>query len=719
MNNELIIKKDLFPLIPLVNYSKVPVFPWSNEKYQLKSENELQGLENIYIQEVNGVQRGGVLTGYSLLTGKKSKIIVIDLDKNHGDGSINGIEQFNEFISELSDEDKKIINSTFSIKTPRGGQHLYFKYKQGLKNKANYIKGVDIRTDGGLIVLPYSEVKNESIIGRYEVLNDGDILDMPQALFNKFIELDKPKVKSMNKEVSQVTDIKKFNNKKYYKVVEEGGRDAALISWLGFMIKENQNLRNKENLMPQAYMYNKCYFKPPLTDEEVEKKVESVLKYALPPYCDGKGNIDNWKLVNHVLSTNPSYNKGNLYYLYDSEKGYYRYMDIREVQTMFFKYAINDKEKTPNKAKNFSDLLMLISENASETYDEKNFINCKNGIIDIKNDKLIEHSSEYKLQIQFKANYIEDWKERFEESNFKRYLESTLDEGTIITLQESWGLMLSPHAREVQNCFIYKGEGSNGKSLAFEIQEALIGGNEHICSIGLGDFGGDFVISSAEGKHVNIVRDDELIGKKVNKAFKSMCCGEPVQVNRKNKDIIRLGFNMTMFFGLNTMPESEDNSVGFFRRPIIIPFKKSFGTSEEVEKGIRDEVKDPKLVNKIIENELDIVFMWAYEGLKRLKDNNWKVTISVASELENEAYRKECDSSYAFVKEKIIKLPKGSGAERIPKNQLFVIYENWCNRNGIKPLDIYKLGRSLAKQGLRDKSSNGVRYWIDIEVKNN
>lgn len=413
---------------------------------------------------------------------------------------------------------------------------------------------MDIRTDGGLIVLPHSEVKNESVIGTYNVVNNSDILEMPQSLFDKFRELDKYEIslKQGSNDRVQSSNIKEFKNKKYYKVVEEGGRDAALVSWLGL---ENQNLRNKDSLMPQAYMYNKCYFKPPLTDEEVEKKVESVLRYALPPYCDGKGNIDNWKLVNHVLATNPSYNKGNLYYLYDSEKGYYRYMDSRKVQTMFFKYAINDKEKTANKAKNYSELLMLVSENADEIYDEKQYINCLNGIIDIKNDRLIDHSSKYKLQVQFQANYIEEWKEKFEDSDFKKYLYSTLDEGTIITLQEGWGLMLSPHAKEVQNCFIYKGEGANGKSLAFEIQEALIGGNEHICSIELGDFGGDFVISSAEGKHVNIVRDDELSGKKVNKAFKSMCCGEPVQVNRKDKDIIRLGFNMTMFFGLNTMTE--------------------------------------------------------------------------------------------------------------------------------------------------------------------
>ena len=55
----------------------------------------------------------------------------------------------------------------------------------------------------------------------------------------------------------------------------------------------------------------------------------------------------------------------------------------------------------------------------------------------------------------------------------------------------------------------------------------------------------------------------------------------------------------------------------------------------------------------------------AYEGLKRVRDNKWKVTISLSSQLENEEDRKECNSSYAFFKEKIIKLPNSAGAQRI------------------------------------------------------
>lgn len=710
----IIVEKSMFPVMPLINYSKIPLFPWSKDEYLIKNVDELEEISEVYKREVEGKIRGGQINGFFLLTGACSDIMVLDIDKNHGDCSINGEENFKELISDLSEDDKRQIADTFAVRTPNGGIHLYFKYKNGLKNKPNYVPGVDIRTDGGLIVLPNSMIRIEKKIIEYKVCNDNEILDMPQTLFNKLMKLDNPKVSKESLNIVSYNDTKKFVNSKYYKIVEQGGRDDTLISWLGLMIKQNQSLRTKENLLPHAHMYNECYLRPPLSDEEVQKKVESVLNYALPPYCDENGKVDNWELANHILKSRPSYTKGNLWFLYDDERGYYQYMDSRKVQAMFLEYPLNSKEKTVGKAKAFADLLLLASEDAGDIYDEKRYINCLNGVIDTKNDVLVKHNSNYKLELQFKANYIENWEELFEKSKFKKYLFSTLDEDSINTLQESWGLMLSPHAKEVQNCFIYKGEGANGKSLAFEIQEALIGGNQHICSIGLGDFGGEFVVASAEGKHVNIVRDDELSGKTVNKAFKSMCCGEPVQVNRKSKDIVRLGFNITMFFGVNRMPKSDDNSLGFFRRPIIIPFNNSFGTEEEVDKGIRDKVKDPDLANKIINNELDIVLMWSYQGYKRVRDNNWKVSVSKASQLESEEYRKEQDTAYAFKKEKIKELPKGTA--RISKKDLFEEYENWCGLNGIRALDIGKFGKQLGTFGIKGFVSNSVRYWLDIEV---
>ncbi|WP_251862146.1 phage/plasmid primase, P4 family [Clostridium sp. Marseille-Q2269] len=708
-----IIEKKLFPIVPLVNYSKIPVVPWSNKDYWIKNQNELQEVSSIYKEEVDGKVRGGQVTGFSLVCGKISNIMVIDIDINHGNSDINGIDNFRDFIKEFSKEDKEKINNTFAVITPRGGVHLYFKYKEGLKNKADYAPGIDIRTDGGLIVLPNSKVKIDKSIKEYQP-NTHDIQDMPQALFDKLINLDKPSQKKESSEGQSVA-VKDFKANKYYKSVKEGeGRDNTLISWLGYMIKNNPTMRKKEMLLPQAIMYNNCWFMPPLTFEEVERKVDSVLKYVLPSYCDDKGNVNNWALVQHIIKKQPSYIKGNLWFIYDTEKGFYEYKELKEVQKMFFEYAINDKDKTVTKSKNFAELLMLSSTDARKVNDEKNYINCLNGIIDIENNKLLSHSPEYKLEVQFQANYITDWEDRFTDSEFKKFLDSTLDKGSVITLQETWGLMLSPHAREIQNSFIYKGEGSNGKSVAFDIQEALIGDNRCICGIGLGDFGGDFTISAAEGKHVNIVRDDELSGKKIHGFFKSMVCGEPVTVNRKNKDLVRLGFNMTMFFGLNRMPSAVDKSTGFFRRPIIIPFNTSFGTEKEVAEGICDKVKDTELADKIINKELDIVFMWAYEGLQRIKANKWKITKSQAAEQEMEEYREEVDSAYAFFKEKISLVPKKG--IKIPKGDVYKVYDSWCISNNIIPMNPTHFGRQLSSFGIKQKKSNSVGYYLDIEI---
>ena len=114
----------------------------------------------------------------------------------------------------------------------------------------------------------------------------------------------------------------------------------------------------------------------------------------------------------------------------------------------------------------------------------------------------------------------------------------------------------------------------------------------------------------AEGKILNIVRDDSVEGK-INVVFKSVICGEDITVNKKNKDHVLLNFNMAWFFGLNRMPSTEDSSYGFYRRPIIIPFKYRFGTEEQIKNGEADKKAIPGVVEDIINNEMDIVFNWA------------------------------------------------------------------------------------------------------------
>lgn len=689
-----VIERNLFPIVPLVGNSKIPKVSWSNEKNQIKTKEEFEEIPNKRY------------TGFSLLCGKVSGVMVIDVDRNHGDGSVDGIKSFGDLIKDLPKEDKQQIFNTFSVNTPNGGVHLYFKYKEGLKNKANYVEGVDVRTDGGLIVLPGSTAKAGDDVKEYRVHKNNGIADMPQALFDKLQQLDKPhKIKEINSTVKNTT----------VEVYKEGSRNQELFKEVIGIVSKS-SIRDITTISSLAKGLNLLKCIPPLDDTEINNIVGSIMQRLNPTYCDAKGNINNWALVQYILKDNPSYTKGNLWFLYNTEKGFYEYMELKEVQRMYFKYALNDKDKTVTRSKNFAELLMLNSEDARSVHDEKLYINCLNGIIDINKNELVNHDPKFKTEIQFQANYIANWEEAFNNSEFKKFLYDVLDEGSVLTLQEAWGLMLSPHSKEVQNCFIYKGEGSNGKSVAFEIQESLINDNRHICSIGLGDFGGDFVISVAEGKHVNIVRDDELSGKTVHKSFKSMVCGEPVLVNRKNKDLVRLGFNMTMFFGLNRMPSAADKSTGFFRRPIVIPFNTSFGTEKEVKEGLRDKIKDTQIADRIIANELDVVFMWAYEGLQRVKANRWKVTVSDAAEREMEEYRQEVDSAYAFFREEITVQPRSD--KKLSKSEVYNAYNSWCIKNNYTPMNNVHFGRQFSSYGIKSKASNSVRYWMDIEFIN-
>lgn len=686
-----IVDRGLIPIVPLFNYSKVPMIKWKDEANWITTK-EYKFEDEFSNKKING---------FSLICGEPSGIMVIDIDLNHGE--VDGQKSFDNLIENLSKEDKEQILNTFTVKTPNGGKHLYFQYEKGLKSKANYVPGVDVRTDGGLIVLPNSKVNVDQEIRDYKILNDSDINKIPKSLFDKLISLIAPKT---NNNIS--------SNKPQIFSYKEGARNDNLFKEAIAIISKSsiRDIATVTSIVQGLNLY-KC--SPPLEENEVATIIASIIQRLHPSYCNEKGNVNGYLLAKHIIKSQPSYTKGNLWFMYDNAHGFYKYMEFKEVQRLFFEYAINDTDKTPVKSKNFAETLMLISEDAKEIHDEKRYINCLNGVVDIKKNELLKHDSKYKLQVQFNANLITDpkeWKDKFDKSEFKKFLYSTLDDGSIKTLQEAWGLMLSPHAREVQNCFIYKGEGSNGKSVTFDIQEALISEDKHICGIGLGDFGETFAISVAEGKHVNIVRDDELNGKTVSKAFKSMCCGEPITVNRKNKDLVRLGFNMTMFFGLNRMPSASDKSTGFFRRPIIIPFNNSFGTEKEVLEGTRDKIKDPLISDRIIQNELDIVFTWAYYGLNRVKSNKWKVTVSESAEKEMEEYRQEVDSAYAFFKEKVI-IKKDT---KVPVKDIYEVYYNWCNINHTVPMNNKHFGRQLSSFGIKSSVSNSIRYYLNIEI---
>lgn len=92
----------------------------------------------------------------ALLTGKINNITVIDIDN---------MKSWNTLKIVLPD-------NTLRVQTNRG-LHLYFKYEESLKTLSNIIEGIDVRNDGGNIIIPPSEYAlSDGKVFKYEYINN-------------------------------------------------------------------------------------------------------------------------------------------------------------------------------------------------------------------------------------------------------------------------------------------------------------------------------------------------------------------------------------------------------------------------------------------------------------------------------------------------------------------------------------------------------------------
>lgn len=113
------------------------------------------------------------------------------------------------------------------------------------------------------------------------------------------------------------------------------------------------------------------------------------------------------------------------------------------------------------------------------------FINFKNGMYDLINNRLIEHSPTIFTTCQVHANYVEDL-----ESISNKYVERFLDDITCynemrkITLLQIIGYAMT-YKVDLQKAFIFYGPSArNGKSTTIDMINALIG-KENICHVSL------------------------------------------------------------------------------------------------------------------------------------------------------------------------------------------------------------------------------------------
>ena len=207
------------------------------------------------------------------LTGSKSGIIVVDLDR-HGDS--DGVESLNNLLEAYDIE----LPKTTVVKTPNNGYHYYFKlpskyYDIQLKQNLNGYEGIDFQSSGRFVVAPPSQIDGRP----YEVLRDvAELPELPEKLLE--ILVDKTITKKNKKRE------RKFTANLLGDIIAgcgEGSRNIFLTSIIGKLFATG--LEHEEVRVWSLYV-NQISLNPPLSEEEVLRTYESVRKRELRRMAD-------------------------------------------------------------------------------------------------------------------------------------------------------------------------------------------------------------------------------------------------------------------------------------------------------------------------------------------------------------------------------------------------------------------------------------------------
>ncbi len=332
---------------------------------------------------------------------------------------------------------------------------------------------------------------------------------------------------------------------------------------------------------------------------------------------------------------------------------------------------------------------------------EKVLVNFKNGTfeIDENTQKLREFRVSDSLTYQLPFEYDETAKAPI----FHAFLNKVLPEKELQDiLSEFFAYAFIRHLK-LERAGLFYGPGANGKSVIFELAEALYG-RENIANFSLSNLMEEHNRALIANKLLNY--GSEINASTTKDIFKNLVSGEPIQARLKYGNSFLMKNYAKLCFNCNELPRDIEQSHAYFRRLLIIPFRVTIPEKEQ----------DKELAQKIIKNELPGVFNWVLEGLQRLLENK-KFTESRIVEAEIDAYRKYSDSVAIFLEE--TNLVRHATKTLLLKD-IYAAYKEFCHADGYKSLNKMNFSKRLqnAHGYLLERKNSGNNIYCEF-LRNN
>lgn len=321
----------------------------------------------------------------------------------------------------------------------------------------------------------------------------------------------------------------------------------------------------------------------------------------------------------------------------------------------------------------YSDEVIRIIRDSSSVNPEKlnfsNFINVKNGMLDIENGELHDHSPEYLSTIQLNVEYDPEANEQI----VHKFIGEVFSSDNIPIIWEYSGYFLCQNL-ELKKFLILTGKGNNGKSIWLSLISEILGkqniANEPLHKIS----NSNFSACNLFGKIGNINADLETIDIKNIGIIKMLTGGDIISADVKYGNTLYFVNKAKLLFSCNDLPNitDVDSSGAFFERVIIINCSAQFIHGKNADVHILDKLKTEKAKSTWLN--------YAMKGAQNLLKNK-RFTLTENIMTAGMLYKYTNDSVTEFIANECLKDEDAF----VSKRTLYDNYRQWAISTGRVP----------------------------------
>lgn len=333
-------------------------------------------------------------------------------------------------------------------------------------------------------------------------------------------------------------------------------------------------------------------------------------------------------------------------------------------------------------------------------------INFKNGILDLKSWKLLDHDPKYLCTIQIPVDYNPVKPES--KGLFKAFIDHLAkgDADTIRLLLEFMGVAISNvNGYRMKKALILKGPHDTGKSVLKAFMARLLG-NEYVSGASLEQLETRFTAPKLFNKRLVGSSDMPYMHITELNTFKQLTGGDPIDSEYKNENSFTFTFRGVLWFCCNLLPRfGGDKADDVYKRMLVV----------ECDNLVPK--KDKHLVDKLMAEKEYIVHV-CIEALRMLIKRGFKYTIPEGSKLIRESFMHWNNTFSQFMLECIDILPEGGKTGNgCKKSKMLTAYRNWCRVQNVFPEKSNTVNSFLSSKNLHEiRHLHGISYYVKLSL---